>query len=120
MGQLVKRSFDAEGRVTLSYSNGDKTTPLTIAMVDFDDIRTLEVDAGTVFKASDTQSRVLGKAGEGRFKQLATSSIEMSNVDLSQEFADMLVIQRGYQASSRILNVANQMIEQLYENTRGR
>lgn len=120
VGQLVKRSFDAEGRVTLSYSNGDKTTPLTIAMVDFDDIRTLEVDAGTVFKASDTQSRVLGKAGEGRFKQLATSSIEMSNVDLSQEFADMLVIQRGYQASSRILNVANQMIEQLYENTRGR
>ncbi|ABE53357.1 protein of unknown function DUF1078-like protein [Shewanella denitrificans OS217] len=120
VGQLVKRSFDPQGRVTLNYSNGDKVTPFTIAMVDFDDISTLSIESGTVFKASDLESRVLGKAGEGRFKQLATSSIEMSNVDLSQEFADMLVIQRGYQASSRILNVANQMIEQLYENTRGR
>ena len=44
----------------------------------------------------------------------------MSNVDLSKEFADMIIIQRGYQASSKVLNVANQMLEQLYESTRGR
>ena len=120
IGTLIKRSFTDEGVIELEYNNGDKLTPLTLALADFDDIQTLQLDSGTLFKAGETDSRILGRAGEGRFQKLATSSIENSNVDLSQEFADMLVIQRGYQASSRVLNVANQMIEQLYENTRGR
>lgn len=120
VGSLIRRSFTDSGEIKLTYNNGDEISPLTIALADFDDLQTLELLSGTVFKANTEDSRVIGRAGEGRFDKLATSSIENSNVDLSQEFADMLVIQRGYQASSRILNVANQMIEQLYENTRGR
>ncbi|MCV2885308.1 flagellar basal-body rod protein FlgF [Aestuariibacter sp. AA17] len=119
-GTLINRSFTDEGVIKLKYSNGDELTPLTLALADFDNIQSLELDSGTIFTASDNASRVLGRAGELRFSKLATKSVENSNVDLSQEFADMLVIQRGYQASSRVLNVANQMIEQLYENTRGR
>ena len=46
-------------------------------------------------------------------------SLELANVDLTQEFADMIIIQRGYQASSRVMTVSNQMIEELYNSTRG-
>ena len=43
----------------------------------------------------------------------------MSNVDLTQEFADMIIIQRGYQASSRVMSVSNEMLDQLYNSPRG-
>jgi flagellar hook protein FlgE len=42
----------------------------------------------------------------------------MSNVDLTQELADMIVIQRGYQASSRVMTVTNSMLQDLYDSTR--
>ena len=54
-----------------------------------------------------------------RFGRIAGGSLEMSNVDLTQEFADMIIIQRGYQASSRVMSVSNEMLEQLYNSTRG-
>ena len=39
--------------------------------------------------------------------------LEMSNVDLSQEFSDMIVTQRGFQANSRIITVSDEMLEEL-------
>jgi flagellar hook protein FlgE len=120
IGSLLSRSFNENGEISLRYSNGDELTPMKLAMVDFHNLQDLELKGGTIFKSRDSAERIIGAAGDGRFSALATKSIEMSNVDLSQEFADMLVIQRGYQASSRILNVSNQMLEQLYESTRGR
>jgi flagellar hook protein FlgE len=120
IGTLLSRNLNEKGEVTLQYSNGDELTPLAVAMVDFNNLQDLKLKGGTIFESTDNAKRIIGQAGDGRFSALATQSIEMSNVDLSQEFADMLVIQRGYQASSRILNVSNQMLEQLYESTRGR
>jgi flagellar hook protein FlgE len=45
--------------------------------------------------------------------QLKASALEMSNVDLSNEFADMIVTQRGFQANTRIISVSDQMLEEL-------
>lgn len=51
-----------------------------------------------------------GSAGTGALK---TSSLELSNVDLSQEFADLITTQRGYQANSRLITVSDTMLEEL-------
>ena len=51
-----------------------------------------------------------GEDGTGAIK---SSSLEMSNVDLSQEFSDMIVTQRGYQANARIITVSDTMLEEL-------
>jgi flagellar hook protein FlgE len=40
--------------------------------------------------------------------------VEISNVDLSQEFSDLVVMQRGYQASSQVISTANDMLQQLF------
>ena len=40
--------------------------------------------------------------------------VEISNVDLSQEFSDLVIMQRGYQASSQIVTTANEMIQELF------
>jgi flagellar hook protein FlgE len=50
---------------------------------------------------------------------IKSQSVEASNVDLSQEFGQLILYQRGYQASSQVISVANEMIQQLFE-LRGR
>ncbi len=57
--------------------------------------------------------------GRGVDASLISGALELSNVDLAQEFGDMMVIQRSYQASSRVMSVSNQLLEQLYNSTGG-
>ncbi|MDL2219603.1 flagellar hook-basal body complex protein [Ruminococcaceae bacterium OttesenSCG-928-O06] len=56
---------------------------------------------------------VLGQPGQGGAGQLVGGSLELSNVDLSREFSDMITTQRGYQANSRIITVSDTMLEEL-------
>lgn len=120
LSQLQQVSFGANGALSLKYSNGKEKTHLRLAITDFGNKDDLELVEGSIFRSKDNSSQSIGRAGEGSFGKIAAQSLELSNVDLSKEFADMIIIQRGYQASSRMLNIANQMLEQLYENTRGR
>jgi flagellar hook protein FlgE len=53
------------------------------------------------------------------FGSLRAGSVELSNVDLAREFSELIVVQRGYQASSQVISAANEMIQQLGE-IRGR
>lgn len=55
-----------------------------------------------------------GVAGEGGFASVRAGSLEMSNVDLSREFSDLVIVQRGYQASSQVVSTANEMIQELF------
>ena len=119
MATLTSINFNADGSLKLAYSNGEEAEGPSIAMAHFSNNTALKLFQGSVFSADDVSSRTIGKAGEGAIGQIVAESIELSNVDLSKEFADMIIIQRGYQASSRILNVANEMLEQLYDSTRG-
>lgn len=118
--QTESMVFNADGTVTLTYDNGDEVTGPAIALANFDNDDVLELVGGAVFKAGDNKTREIGQAGSGSLGDLNAGHLELSNVDLSREFADMIIVQRGYQASSRVLNIANQMLEQLYDSTRGR
>ncbi|WP_019677688.1 flagellar basal-body rod protein FlgF [Arsukibacterium perlucidum] len=120
LSDLQQISFTADGALVLKYANGEEKSHLRLAISDFSNKDALELVEGSLFRSKDNASLTLGRAGEGSLGKIAPQSLELSNVDLSKEFADMIIIQRGYQASSRMLNVANQMLEQLYENTRGR
>lgn len=119
IGALTSVSFNAQGQIQLNYSNGETADGPTLAIASFTDQSVLDILEGSVFTSSDNSGLTIGEAGSGSRGAIASGNIELSNVDLSREFADMIVIQRGYQASSRILNVANQLLDQLYENTRG-
>lgn len=116
--QSVK--FESDGSVTLTYSSGETKKGPRLALAKFANENALELQSGSLFSANADAGLRIGRAGENGMGKISGKSIELSNVDLSREFADMIVIQRGYQASSRILNVSNQLLEQLYENTRGR
>ena len=116
---LTSLTFDENGQIKLEYSNGDKEDGAQIAIATFADESALIQSSGSLYRSSGDAQVDYGFAGQGINGKVQGGSIELSNVDLTQEFADMMIIQRGYQASSRIMSVSNEMVEQLYNNTRG-
>lgn len=112
-------SFDDDGVLQLVYSSSEKRKGPQIALATFPSDSTLEMVGGRLVAGTSVAGREIGRPGSGGLGRIAGSSLEMSNVDLNQEFADMIIIQRGYQASSRVMTVSNEMIEQLYNSTRG-
>lgn len=111
--------FDEKGVLQLTYSQTEKRSGAQVALAIFPNESTLHLSGGRLISGATVVEREVGRPGEGRFGRIAGGSLEMSNVDLTREFADMIIIQRGYQASSRVMTVSNEMIEQLYNSTRG-
>lgn len=112
-------AFDEKGVLQLIYSQTEKREGARIALVSFPNESALTLTGGRLVAGSTVTSPDYGRPGEGQFGRIAGGSLELSNVDLTQEFADMIIIQRGYQASSRVMTVSNEMLEQLYNSTRG-
>ncbi|AHE55644.1 flagellar hook protein FlgE [Sphingomonas sanxanigenens] len=113
IGQLTTVTVE-DGRIKLSYSN-EKTELLgAVAIASIRDPQQLERVGDALFEQRGTTAIELRKSGEPGIGKLASRQIEASNVDLSQEFGDLILIQRGFQASSQVVSVANDMIQQLF------
>ena len=53
------------------------------------------------------------KPGEGTTGKLISNGLEMSNVDISREFSEMITTQRGFQANTKIITVTDEMLQEL-------
>lgn len=116
---LTSENFDATGTLQLGYSDGETKTGPQLALATFQDESNLQMIQGNLYLQPQTQIAQVGRPGSTVFGKIDGGSLEMSNVDLTQELADMIVIQRGYQASSRVMTVSSDMLQQLYDSTRG-
>jgi len=85
-----------------------------IDIATFENPTGLEQTGTTLWRSSlasgEPQIKIAGKDGAG---EVVSGALEMSNVDLAQEFSDMIITQRGYQANSRIITVSDTMLEEL-------
>jgi flagellar hook protein FlgE len=114
-GALTQATFDEKGVLTLKYSNGNTATGAELALATFE-TNTALVQAGAgEFETPSEQRSHVGRAGSDGFGKIASNQVEVSNVDLSSEFSDLIVMQRGYQASSRIVSTANEMLQELFD-----
>jgi len=68
-----------------------------------------------VFTYASREGMRVGAAKQGSFGSIGSNQIEGSNVDLASEFSDLIVAQRGYQASSRIVSTANELLQELFD-----
>ncbi len=112
-------AFDEKGVIQFTYSNGEKRNGGQLALADFADETALVGTEKSLYRAPTSLRAEYGRPGSEQFGRIQGGYIELSNVDLAQEFGDILIIQRGYQASSRVMTVSNEMLEQLYNGTRG-
>ncbi|MFK2902138.1 flagellar hook-basal body complex protein [Dyella jejuensis] len=115
---ISSQAFDSNGILQLTYADGSTHAGPQLALASFPDEASLQEIQGNLYLPPANQTVQMGRPGSGVFGQIEGSSLEMSNVDLTQELADMIVIQRGYQASSRVMTVSSDMLEQLYDSTR--
>ncbi|KAB0470285.1 flagellar hook-basal body complex protein [Vibrio chagasii] len=111
-------SIDEKGNISLTYGNGAVEKLATIALAKVENYNHFINYSGHLLTCSEEAPSLL-KIGEGIDASLVSGAIELSNVDLAKEFGDMMVIQRSYQASSRVMTVANQLVEQLYGGSGG-
>jgi flagellar hook protein FlgE len=116
---VTEMRFDEKGILQFTYSASERRSGPQLALAAFPNESSLRLDGGRLISGITVAEREIGRPGTSRFGRIAGGSLEMSNVDLTQEFADMIIIQRGYQASSRVMSVSNEMLEQLYNSTRG-
>jgi flagellar hook protein FlgE len=114
-GAITKATVGPDGTLILTYSNGQTAKPAQLALAWFDFLQGLEPTGGNDFENSAGLTMRLGTAQTSLFGSITAGSIESANVDLGQEFTDLVVIQRGYQASSQVITVANEMIQTLLD-----
>ncbi|MCI8649729.1 MAG: flagellar hook-basal body complex protein [Anaerotruncus sp.] len=110
---LTGIAIGANGVITASHASG-KLTIGRIDLANFDNAKGLQASGNSYFAETENSGKpsyaVPGEDGTGALKN---SALEMSNVDLSQEFTDMITTQRGFQANGRIITVSDTMLEEL-------
>ena len=119
-GELTGVSFDATGTIIYAYSNGQTTKGNRLQLARFDTTDAVKAVGNNEFDVTNVALWHTGVAGDQGFGNIKSGVVEVSNVDLSQEFSDLVIMQRGYQASSQIDSTANEMLQQLFSMTGGK
>jgi flagellar hook protein FlgE len=113
-GSLRGINVDEAGIVTATYSNGEMTPMFQIALADFPSYDGLTKMGRNLYAESIASGQALpGVAGTGRLGSVAPSSLEMSNVDLAEEFVKMITTQRAFQANSRVITSSDEILQEL-------
>jgi flagellar hook protein FlgE len=113
-GSLTSVSIDINGYLIGSYDNSKTKKEGQIALAVFNNPAGLTKSGSSLYAESQNSGKVqVTTVGHGGAGNLTPSALEMSNVDLSEEFSNMIVTQRGFQSNSKIITVADEMIETL-------
>ncbi|WP_316369615.1 flagellar basal-body rod protein FlgF [Candidatus Thiodiazotropha sp. CDECU1] len=118
-GALIRMGFDRDGTLTVEYSNGKDNESTQLALAWFDDMQALRQIGGGLFLAGEELEPMIDTPMQGVMGEIVEGSLELSNVELTLEFTDLIIMQRGFQGSSQILTVSNEMIQQLLDIGRG-
>lgn len=114
MGYMEGFSIDPSGTITGVYSNGVSQPLGQIALANFTNPEGLTKAGDTNYVVSNNSGDALiGAAGVAGLGTLNAGFLEMSNVDLADQFTDMIVTQRGFQANSKSITTSDQMIQEL-------
>ncbi|NAZ76711.1 flagellar hook-basal body complex protein [Kineococcus sp. T13] len=114
IGSLTSYSFGTDGVITGSYSNGYKQTLGQIAIASFNNVAGLRKEGNSLYSVStNSGAPVFGIAGDAGRGTILAGSLEMSNVDLSAEFTNLILAQRGFQANSRIISTSDDILQEL-------
>jgi flagellar hook protein FlgE len=114
LGTLSAIGVNADGQVELSYTNGTTKDVGFVALTNFEDPQSLErVGNGLYRDASGKPALHLASNTNGVGK-LMSGQLESSNVNLSSEFGELILIERGFQACSQVVSISNEMIQTLF------
>jgi flagellar hook protein FlgE len=115
-GALTSLSYTVSdsGEIVGVYSNGLKQTLGQVAMATFKNVAGLEKVGNSQYRTTVNSGYAqVGEPGSAGMGQVISGALEMSNVDLAQEFTNLVVAQRGFQANSRIITTSDEILQEL-------
>lgn len=114
LDQLSNIAIGSDGTISVSHPEKGAVVVGKISLASFANPRGLAAEGSNYYsKTANSGEPKLCDPGSSGSGSLKSSALEMSNVDLSAEFADMITTQRGFQANSRIITVSDTMLEEL-------
>jgi flagellar hook protein FlgE len=109
---LASMSFNDEGILTAVYDNGESRDISQIAVAKFENNESLFKVGRNLFKESRNSGQAaMGKPGESGRGEVLSKSLELSNVDIANEFVGLMTAQRNFQANAKTLTTADQMLQ---------
>ena len=113
-GSLQGVSVTADGTISGRFSNGQLRTLAQLALVRFNNAQGLvRVGKNLLAEAADSGSPVVGKPDSSGLGRVLSSSLELSNVDLGEEFISLIAAQRGFQANARVVTTSDEILGEL-------
>lgn len=114
MGVLKNYSVATDGTITGSYDNGVNIPLYRVALATFANEQGLEKVGNSMFAASVNSGNANIDGAESNGKgSIMSQYLEMSNVDLTEEFTHLIIAQRGFQANTRVVTVSDQILEEV-------
>ena len=110
-GTLESIAIDSSGIITGTYTNGVKQTEAQVAVAQFTNASGLTKTGSSLYQESNNSGTANVKTAADLGVKITASALEMSNVDIANEFADMIITQRGFQSNSKIITVGDEMLE---------
>ncbi|MFS0892941.1 flagellar hook protein FlgE [Microbacterium sp. 179-I 3D3 NHS] len=113
-GTLSSYALTNDGSLMGTFSNGDTEVLARVALAGFVNPGGLEKVGSSQFRPSGNSGQAtIGSAGVDGMGGIISGALEMSNVDLSQEFTNLIVAQRGFQANARIITTSDEVLQEL-------
>lgn len=113
-GSVDSFAINNKGELVARYTNGEPKVLGILALAKFENNAGLEKVGGNLYQDSrNSGDPVLGRAGQQGYGTISNGRLEMSNVDLSYEFTEMITTQRGFQANSRIISTSDEILQEL-------
>ena len=113
-GTASSISVDSQGNVTANYTNGMVKNIAGLTLANFTDINGLARSGSNDYSETVASGQpLLNQPGNAGMGTLSSSMLEESNVDLAGEIINMIVLQRGYEANSKVITTIDDMMNTL-------
>ena len=112
-GDLRSLDIDSNGVIYGVYTNGEVVEMARVSLAYFQDQSALKKNGNYFGETTGSGKATMNPAGTGGLGEIQSNSLEVSNTDVAKEFINMITAQRAYQASSRVITTADQMLTEL-------
>lgn len=115
-GQLESYDFESDGTMWLNFTNGERRRAYQLVIGTVNNLQALENLGDNFFGVTPgSGDLMLGRAGREITTSIVAGALEQSNTDLATEFTDMIVAQRGYQASARVITTSDELLQEVVQ-----
>jgi flagellar hook protein FlgE len=116
VGSVQSISVGTDGKVTALLTNGQQNMLGQLAMASFPNQEGLARVSGNLYTTSTASGvAVIGRAQTGNLGSIKSGTLELSTVDIASEFVKIITLQRGFQASSRVITTINQLLNEIIQ-----